>query len=196
MKKHLTVLIIAGLISWNGFSQANKKFIDTGSVKNQFDYLIKKSNRYQNYKVVQYNWLRKLKLNVADTLVENQKEILGNYKIINTQKATIDSLQATIKNANKTIQTLTTEKKSISFLGIQINKTTFKSILFFIIGALAILLVFFVSKFKQSNSITQHTKEALKELEDEYNEHRTKALEREQKIMRKLQDELNKQKKE
>lgn len=196
MKKHLTVLIIAGLISWNGFSQANKKFIDTGSVKNQFDYLIKKSNRYQNYKVVQYNWLRKLKFNVADTLVENQKEILSNYKIINTQKATIDSLQATIKNANKTIQTLTTEKKSISFLGIQINKTTFKSILFFIIGALAILLVFFVSKFKQSNSITRHTKEALKELEDEYNEHRTKALEREQKVMRKLQDELNKQKKE
>ncbi len=196
MKKHLTVLIIAGLISWNGFSQANKKFIDTGSVKNQFDYLINKSNRYQNYKVVQYNWLRKLKFNVADTLVENKKEILSNYKIINTQKATIDSLQATIKNANKTIQTLTTEKQSISFLGIQINKTTFKSILFFIIGVLAILLVFFVSKFKQSNSITRHTKEALKELEDEYNEHRTKALEREQKVMRKLQDELNKNKKE
>jgi len=195
MKKQLAVLILIILISRNGFSQANKKFIDTGSVKNQFDYLIKKSNRYQNYKVVQYNWLRKLKLNVADTLVENQKEILGNYKIINTQKATIDSLQAIIKNSNETIQTLTTEKQSISFLGIQINKATFKSILFFIIGALAILLVFFISKFKQSNSITQHTKEALKELEDEYNEHRTRALEREQKVMRKLQDELNKNKK-
>jgi len=196
MKKQLTLLIVIVLISYNGFSQINKKFIDTGSVKNQFNFLIKKSNRYQNYKVVQYNWLQKLKRNVEDTLVKSQKEIGFNYKTINTQKTTIDSLQASIINSKKTIETLTTEKQSIAFLGMQIEKGTFKSILFFIIGALALLLAFFISKFKQSNSITQHTKEALKEVENEYNEHRSKALEREQKIMRKLQDELNKNKKE
>jgi hypothetical protein len=196
MKKQLALLIITVLISWNGFSQINKKFIDTGSVKNQFNYLINKSNRYQNYKVVQYNWLQKLKRNVEDSLVKSQKEIVLNYQIINKQKATIDSLQASIKNSNKNIETLTNQKQSISFLGMLIKKATFKSILFFIIIALTLLLAFFISKFKQSNSITQHTKEALKELEDEYNEHRTKALEREQKVMRKLQDELNKNKKE
>lgn len=196
MKKQLALLIATVLISWNGFSQITKKFIDTGSVKNQFDYLINKSNRYQNYKVVQYNWLQKLKRNVEDSIAKSQKEIVLNYQTINKQKATIDSLQASIKSSNKNIETLTNEKQSISFLGMQIKKTTFKSILFFIIGALALLLAFFISKFKQSNSITQHTKEALKELEDEYNEHRTKALEREQKVMRKLQDELNKNKKE
>jgi predicted PurR-regulated permease PerM len=196
MKKQLALLIITVLISWNGFSQINKKFIDTGSVKNQFNYLINKSNRYQNYKVVQYNWLQKLKRNVEDSLVKSQKEIVLNYQIINKQKATIDSLQASIKSSNRNIETLTNEKQSISFLGMLIKKATFKSILFFIIIALTLLLAFFISKFKQSNSITQHTKEALKELEDEYNEHRTKALEREQKVMRKLQDELNKNKKE
>jgi predicted PurR-regulated permease PerM len=196
MKKQLTLLIVIVLISWNGFSQINKKFIDTGSVKNQFNYLINKSNRYQNYKVVQYNWLQKLKSNVEDTLAKSQKEIGINYEIINSQKATIDSLKASIINSNKTIETLTKEKQSVAFLGMQIKKGTFKSILFFIIGALALLLAFFISKFKQSNSITKHTKETLKEVENEYNEHRTKALEREQKIMRKLQDELNKNKKE
>jgi predicted PurR-regulated permease PerM len=196
MKKQLTFLIAVMLISWNGFSQINKKFIDTGSVKNQFDYLIKKSNRYQNYKVVQSNWLEKLKKNVADTLLKSKKEIANNYKIIETQNATIDSLQKNIKNSLEKIKTLTVEKQSISFLGLQIKKARFKSILFFIIGVLVLFLVFFISKFKQSNSVTQRTKEALKELENEYNEHRTKALEREQKIMRKLQDELNKQKKE
>ncbi|MDX1828352.1 MAG: tRNA (guanine-N1)-methyltransferase [Lutibacter sp.] len=196
MKKQLALLIATVLISWSGFSQINKKFIDTGSVKNQFNYLIEKSNRYQNYKVVQYNWLQKLKRNVEDSLVKSQKEIIVNYQTINKQKATIDSLQASIKSSNRNIETLTNEKQSISFLGMQIKKATFKSILFFIIGVLALLLAFFISKFKQSNSITQHTKETLKELENEYNEHRTKALEREQKVMRKLQDELNKNKKE
>ena len=43
--------------------------------------------------------------------------------------------------------------------------------------------------------VYKHSLYSLKELEEAFNEHRSKALEREQKIMRKLQDELNKQKK-
>ena len=50
-------------------------------------------------------------------------------------------------------------------------------------------------KFKNSNVITKEAKKTLEETEEEFQEHRRVALEREQKIMRKLQDELNKQKK-
>mgnify|MGYP000848115552 CR=1 FL=1 len=71
----------------------------------------------------------------------------------------------------------------------------FKTIMLSIIGGLVLFLLFFISKFKQSISITKQTKSNLKEVEDEYEEHRKKALEREQKVMRRLQDELNKQKK-
>ena len=57
-------------------------------------------------------------------------------------------------------------------------------------------LVFFIIKFKQSNIITIESKQALKESEKEFDIYKEKALEREQKAMRKLQDELNKKKKE
>ena len=57
-------------------------------------------------------------------------------------------------------------------------------------------MIVFISKFKQSNSITIQTKETLKEVEEEFENHRKTALEREQKVRRQLQDELNKQKKE
>ncbi|WP_456376193.1 hypothetical protein [Lutibacter sp.] len=196
MKKSFILIITLFSITTTLFSQTNKKFIDTGSVKNQFDYLINKSNRYQEFKVVKINWLNKLKSNVNDSLSVSKKELLNSFVTINSQKKTIDSLKVSLANSKNNITALTKEKQSISLFGIQLGKSFFKTLLFSIIGILAVLLVFFIIKFKQSNSITSQAKLDLKEVEEEFDTHRKKALEREQKVMRKLQDELNKQKKE
>ena len=64
-----------------------------------------------------------------------------------------------------------------------------------IITGLLLLLLFFIYKFRQSNILTQEAKSGLSDLEMEYEDHRRRALEREQKISRQLQDELNKHKK-
>ena len=61
-----------------------------------------------------------------------------------------------------------------------------------IIAALIALLAIFIFRFKNSNIVTKATKNALAELENEFKEHRRIALEREQKVRRELQDELNK----
>ena len=195
MRNKLILGIALLIIASSVFSQTNKKFIDTGSVKNQFDYLINKSNRYQDYKVVKSNWLFKLKSNVADSLSTSKIEISNNYSLINSQKNTIDSLNTTLNNSESKINSLNVEIQNISFFGIQFKKPIFKTILFSIITILAVLLIFFITKFKRSNSITTQTKLALKEVEEEFEEHRKIALEREQKVRRQLQDEINKQKK-
>lgn len=194
MNKNLILLLTTFLISTASFSQTNKKFIDTGSVNNQFDYLINKSFKYKEYKNVKTNWLYKIKANVADSLNKSKKEILTSYNIIDAQNKTIDSLKMTLNSSDETITDLNTKIQSISFLGIQFQKGTFKTIMLSIIGVLAVLLLFFITKFKQSNSITSQTKITLKEVEEEYEDHRKRALEREQKVMRRLQDELNKKK--
>jgi len=56
------------------------------------------------------------------------------------------------------------------------------------------LLLFFIYKYKNSNSITRDVNMSLSEIEGEFEEHRKVALEREQKVRRQLQDELNKHK--
>jgi predicted negative regulator of RcsB-dependent stress response len=66
--------------------------------------------------------------------------------------------------------------------------------MWFIIIVLLGLFLLFYYKFRQSNIITEYAKNALNDLEEEYATHRQKALEREQKAMRKLQDEINKNK--
>ena len=57
---------------------------------------------------------------------------------------------------------------------------------------LVVGLGFFIMQFKNSNSQTQVAKQNLKIAEDELEELRRKALEKEQKLGRMLQDERNK----
>ncbi len=195
MKKELLCLIVLFVLSLGTYAQATKKFTDTGSVKNQFDFLIDKSYRYKNFKNVDITWLNKLKANVADSLVASKSEILSASNIIRSQSETVDSLKTTLNDSTNTITKLKGEIQSISLLGIQFKKGTFKTLLFTIIGILTFLLVIFMGKFNRSNNITKETKNNLSEVEEEFEIHRKRALEREQKVMRKLQDELNKQKK-
>ena len=195
MKTHLLLAFTLLFIISNVQSQTTKQFIDSGSVNNQFENLIKNSNKYQDYKVVKLNWLLKLKSNINDSILASKEDILNATYTINKQKKVIDSLNTSFSNTKNEIATLKTQITTISFLGIDFEKGLFKTIMLSIIGGLILFLLFFISKFKQSISVTKQTKSNLKEVEDEYEEHRKKALEREQKVMRRLQDELNKQKK-
>ena len=90
---------------------------------------------------------------------------------------------------------MTKEKDSISFFGAALTKGSYNTIIWGIIGVLLALLGFFIFKFKNSNTITLQAQKALSETEAEFEDHRRRALEREQKVMRKLQDEINKQRK-
>lgn len=193
--KNIT-LILLFLVSSSSFSQATKKFIDSGAINEQFDNLYQNSNNYQDYKVVRKNWLIKLKSNVADSLSISRSDLLKSFQTVKKQQTTIDSLQSVLSTSNETISKLNNQTESISFLGIAFKKGLFKSVFISIISVLALLLMFFIVKSKRSYSLINEVKLNLKETEEEYENHRKTALEREQKVRRQLQDELNKQKKE
>ncbi len=195
MKKRLLVTFILVLITITSYSQTTKQFIDSGSVDEQFENLIKNSNKYQDYKVVKLNWLLKLKSNINDSISASKEDILKATNTINKQKAVIDSLNTSFSSKKNEIAKLKNQITTISFLGIDFEKGLFKTIMLSIIGGLLLFLLFFISKYKQSISVTKLTKQNLKEVEEEFEEHRKRALEREQKVMRRLQDELNKHKK-
>ena len=82
----------------------------------------------------------------------------------------------------------------MSLAGMQLSKTSYNIVMWSIIAGLFVLLLIFIFKFKNSNSVTRTAKNSLADLEQEFEEHRRVALEREQKVRRQLQDEINKQK--
>lgn len=165
------------------------------NIKTQFDVVIKKSGRYQEYKVVKRVWLDKLKGNTIDSLKTLESKLNSSNQKIIAQQTSITNLEASLAKTNEDLSAVTEEKDNMTFLGMSFTKGNYKTMMWTIVGALLALLAFFVFKFKNSNSVTIQAKKALAETEAEFEDHRRRALEREQKVMRKLQDEINKQRK-
>lgn len=193
-KLFFTITFICAL-SINAQENEPTQTLDSGTIENQFDYLIKKSNRYQEYKVVKRAWLDRLKKAVDDSLNVVKKELVDTKVTLNEKEAEIVTLTNSLNTTKETVSNLNNEKDSISFFGMLISKPMYNTTLWSIITILLVALLFFVFKFNNSNAITREAKDKFSELEIEYENHRQRSLEREQQIRRKLQDEINKQKK-
>ena len=195
--KHITIIAIALLLfTTNIFSQTPNEIVNLNTVEDQFQNLIDKSNSFQDYKVVKKTSLLKLQSNILDSIKVSKNKVLANVNFLNSQKRAIAALEAKSAKSETVLANLRSEKDSISLFGILLEKTFFKTLFFFIVIGLIATLVFFIFKFKQSNLITKESKLALQQSEKEFELYKEKALEREQKAMRRLQDELNKKKKE
>ena len=170
--------------------------LNEGTLDNQFEYVIQKSNNYQDYKVIKKTWLYALKAHTMDSLKAIQSDLKNTQATVDSQAKEISDLKNNLTSTQSTLDFTNKEKDSMSLFGIQMSKSGYNILLWGIIGILLALLGFFIYKFKNSNTITKESKKALADIELEFEEHRKVALEREQKVRRQLQDELNKQKKE
>jgi len=189
----ITLFLIFG--STFTFAQEEKKLsLNDGTIGDQFDFVIKRSNRYQDFKVVKSTWLTTLKAHTIDSLNALQTKLDDTKQLVNTQQTEIDALKSNLTKTQDTLTATNTEKDSMALFGLQMSKTSYNMLMWLIIAALLVFLITFVYKFKNSNSVTKDAKSALAEIENEFEEHRRNALEREQKVRRQLQDELNKQK--
>ncbi len=189
--KSLYPLLIIFFMSISVSSQETAK--DTLTLPEQFDKIYRTSSSYQEYKVIRKTRYQKLKANVSDSLNTLKKELESKKQLISSQK---DSLQ-NIKKINTILETdlklLISEKNSIHFLGIQFSKSTYNMIVWILIGILIITLLYFIYQFKNSFVITSKAKNDLEDVEQEFAIHKKKSLEKEQKLRRQLQDEINKQ---
>ena len=73
-----------------------------------------------------------------------------------------------------------------------LTKGTYMAMMWGIVAILILALVFFIYKFKNSNAVTKEAKKRLDDTEKEFDTYKKKALEKEQRLGRLLQDEKNK----
>ena len=192
MKTIKTLILAIAFIAVNVNAQETTQQLPN-TVENQFKGLYKNSNNYQIYKVVKKNEFLKLQKNVIDSISVLKKDITSKQKQIDTHLSSIKDLQAKITTLNTNLTSSIEKEDAISFLGIPLKKGTYNTIMWSVILGLFTALAFFIFKFKNSNSVTKETKDLLLEVEQEFESHKKKALEREQKLRRELQDEINKQ---
>lgn len=190
MKRTKPILIIALLtITTIGFSQNSKPSIDE-----QFTSLIKESNNYQAFKIVPLHRLQELKTNTNDSLKSLQKELIQSKTTQNQHRQTVDSLSNQLKITQDNLAEVVAVKNQTKFLGMNFNQSTFQFIIITIAIFLLLLIAIFYMRFKSNITTTTSAVKKLKDVEAEFDQFRFSSLEREQKIRRQLQDEINKNK--
>ncbi len=195
----LTFLLTLTTFSQTTTNEEDNLSLNSGTLDNQFEYLIKKSNgwndeRGQNFRVVKTQWITELKAHTLDSIQAIRKNLIASEITVKAQSQEIADLKTNLSTTQNNLNETKSKIDNMSLFGIPISKGVYSMFMLGIIVLLLALLGFFIYKFKNSHVVTKDSKRALAELEDEFEEHRKNSVEREQKVRRQLLDEINKQK--
>ena len=173
----ISILLFSSL--WYDISSQEineKPGLGRGSIESQFNYVIYRSEKAEDYKMVKAWWLYKLKSEVLDTLKEFRKYFQDTLSFLSTKETEVDSLLTVLSTAENKLTNANNEKNSIKLLGIKMDKTVYNSIMWLTIIILAVFLVIFISLYKKSNAVTSGTISELNTIKNEYEDHRKRAL--------------------
>lgn len=189
MMRLLFSFLCISLFSLNIHSQNADK---ANPIDEEFSELMETSNDFKGYKVVDYDKLTALQDKTSIFINGLQQEIEGFAESIDGQKEEIAGLKADLAEIKLQLEAVTAEKDAITFLGMPFDKTSYKLIMWGLVGILILSLGLLVIRYKKSHIDTREAKKNLVETEKEFEAFRTKSLEKEQKLGRLLQDERNK----
>ncbi len=169
--------------------------IHKNTLNNQMIDAFDKSNSYQEYKVVKKTQLATLKRNILDSVSNLERRITSQQNELNLQKQEVDSLSKSLKITQEKLAESKEKEDGIELFGILMSKSTYNAIMWGIIVLLLLIAGALFYRFLNSHKITNAAQLKMAEMEIELEDHRRNSLEREQKLRRKLQDEINKNRK-
>ncbi|MFA0963621.1 hypothetical protein AB9P05_17585 [Roseivirga sp. BDSF3-8] len=163
----------------------------SNTLSDQFQEMKSSSNSYQDYKVVKISKLNEFFRNVQDSLSQNDDLLLELRQTIEDQETRINELQEQLSSEQEMVQASEYDTKHIKVAGIDLEKGTYITTNLVIILVLVIILLFFFYKFKESRKVAVQKKTEYGTLEEEFNDFKQKSREKEIKLKRELQTELN-----
>ena len=167
---------------------------DKINIDEQFNRILQESNTYQNYKVVKISEINGLQKNVSNSFdkLHNQIDDLTDKRAklseeLNEVKALVSNLELELADTQDAVE-------KISMFGIGTNKSTYKTIVWTLISLLILTSSILFHRYFNSFKDIKELQANLSETESEFDDFRSRALEREQKLRRELLDEQNKNK--
>jgi hypothetical protein len=188
----LLVLLIGMSTMQVSFGQEIEGLPENPTLKERFLYIKSKSQSYGAYKVVKETTLDGVWKIAQDTIAAKEASIQRAQQNINKLKGELaNSIQA-LKDKEKSMEQIQHASTHINVIGIDFNKGTFITTVAIIIASLLVLLGLFFGRMKlQSNSLSERNL-AVSALTHEFEEYKQRAMERQTKLSRELQDERNK----
>ena len=157
-----------------------------------FQQLIDRSGTWQNFKMLDRGKLAAFQRSMTDSINGVRSQLVAEKQKVKENETTIKELNDKITEVQAALDQTKDQKDSVNFFGLLISKSLYNTIMWGIVLALASLLVLYIYKFSNGNVVTKKSINDLNELQEEYENYRKAAIEREQKVRRQLQDEINK----
>lgn len=195
MKIKLAALLPILFLVLSLTAQEETQESNPNSLESQFVNVIDKSNSYQEFKVISKAKLHLLRKNILDSVAALETTIETIQTEIESQKEQIASLSQDLKATQESLLLSKEKEDGIEFFGMLTKKSTYNAIMWGIILFLLAGMMFFIYRYKSSNALTKAARKKLDEVELDFDNHRQKSLEELQQLGRKLQDEINKNRK-
>lgn len=193
MKKYPIYLALIIFLSFPAFGQESDSLgsLNKGSISSQFDFMIKSSNNYQDFKVIKKSSLEKFKANVLDSLNVFKNELLTVNQKLTEQQSKIAGFEKETADTKVLLSTAEAERDNFEFFGMPISKSAYNNLMWTIVSVLVAAFLFFLFKYSQSDKLISKAQKDLADTIDEFDQHRKNTLERERKLKRELVDAMN-----
>ena len=148
--------------------------LQTDPLATQVEVLTRRTRIYENVRGVREDYFQLITANSVDSLnAEKEKNrILGSN--VTRLKTTVDSLSNVLTTTYEELESLNKTKDSMYFLGKEVNKKAYNSIMWTVIFILLALLVFGAIAFKRNLVNTKNTKNEFEALQAEYEDYKQK----------------------
>lgn len=200
MRKKTYLYLIASLfivgLSNAQVAPVKKKLVNpfetNGTIDARLSYLFKTSTNYLEYKVISRKGFVTIQSNIKDSINGLKNLLSKKDQQIKKQLNDISTIQKLLEKNKNQLNEIRTNQNSISFFGLQIDKQNYNLIILIILTSLIVSTAFFVYKYQNSHVLTKEAKDNLEETQLEFEKYQKKALENQQVLNRKLQDEIMK----
>jgi len=154
------------------------------TIPEQLNYLEEHTRVYENFRAIREDIFQLLKKNLNDSLASSKRRIRSLIAETNKLNVRIDSINDQLSGASTNLEEMTKTKNSIKVLGMEVNKNTYNSLMWSILGILLLLLGIGYLTFNQNRTTTVKTRKELTDLLKEFEDYKQKArIDREKSTM-------------
>jgi hypothetical protein len=184
------------LLAWSGiFAQpAGNAAVETApsTLKERYLFMKSKAQSFKDYKVIKESVLDGVWRISQDSLRAKQATIANLNDSLKKLNGSLQQASATIKQKEESLGEVMHAGTHVTMLGIDVLKPVFITVAFSIIGGLIFFVVVLIGRLKMIHVNLNDKTGSLDSTQREFEEYKRKAMEKQTKLSRELQDERNK----
>ena len=181
------LMLLSLLISVTPFLSAQSPSIlvvlDSASLEDQLSYVNEKTRVYDGFRAIREDVFQKMQKNALDSLNKEKLEVARFNSELREREFQIETLNKNLsRNQSERDQAIRT-KDSFIFLGMEVQKGVYNTIMWIIVLGLLVGSVFLFLLFKRSFAVTSQTKSELINIQEEFEEYRRSSREKYEKLV-------------